>query len=702
MSAHEEAPGQATEGNSNSTYEGINLGSHDTAQDYTDHENYTAYRVPDGRPLNENHAKMLAASGIPPEHAVARGYETIVDSRRLVQLGFVKNACKCVPGLLIPLLRRDGSTWGYQYRPDVPRLNGKGKPIKYETPYQQRNGLDVPPGMGDLLDDPCVPLWVTEGSKKADCGAQYHLCIIALSGVWNWRGTNDMGGKTAVGDWNDVALNGRRVIIAFDGDVTRKPSAAKALCALAHFLKSRGAQVEYLHLPDDGKQKVGLDDYLVPGHTAEDLLRLVKPDQPPVPDEEEPPQPEPPPPPVTPVSLDDAHAVFERWLGHDYDTDALDAVIASAAVERFDDGSDPLWLLVVGGPGVAKTETVQSLDGVGAVVTSSIASEGALLSATSQRERVRGSTGGLLRKFGDCGLLVIKDVTSILSMDRNVRAKVLSALREVYDGRWVREVGTDGGQSIEWRGRLVVVGAVTTAWDAAHSVIATMGDRFVLIRLDSSDIMGRLAAGRRAIGNTGSEALMRAELAQALAGVIAGMNIEPITLTEAETDTIMAAANLVTLARTGVEHDYRGDVIDAHAPEMPTRFGKQLTQVMRGAVAMGINRHNALRLAIRCARDSMPPLRLKIIDDVAAHPNSTTTDVRKRLNKPRNTVDRQLQALHMLGVLTVEDEFRTQGGGSVWWKYSLANDIDPTALLVPDLLLPTPKPQGRERENRGE
>ena len=239
MPADEEAPGQATEGNSNSTYEGINLGFHDTAQDYTDHGDYTAYRGPDGSPLNENHAKMLAASGIPPEHAVARGYETIVDSRRLAAIGIVKAARGRVPGLLIPLLRRDGSTWGYQYRPDDPRLRDD-KPIKYETPWEQRNGLDIPPGMGDLLDDPCVPLWVTEGSKKADCGAQYQLCIVALMGVWNWRGTNDMGGKTAVGDWNDIAVNGRRVIMAFDGDVARKPSAAKALCALADFLKYRG------------------------------------------------------------------------------------------------------------------------------------------------------------------------------------------------------------------------------------------------------------------------------------------------------------------------------------------------------------------------------------------------------------------------------------------------------------------------------
>ena len=72
---------------------------------------------------------------------------------------------------------------------------------------------------------------------------------------------------------------------------------------------------------------------------------------------------------------------------------------------------DPLWLLVVAGPGGAKTETVQALAGAGAHITSTIASEGALLSATPRRDRNKKATGGLLRKIGDRGVLVIKDVT---------------------------------------------------------------------------------------------------------------------------------------------------------------------------------------------------------------------------------------------------------------------------------------------------
>ncbi|GAA6524376.1 hypothetical protein [Intrasporangium sp. DVR] len=379
------------------------------------------------------------------------------------------------------------------------------------------------------------------------------------------------------------------------------------------------------------------------------------------------------------VSLEEAHAVFARWLGDDYDLDALDAMLAAVAVERLD--GDPVWLLILSGSGNAKTETVQSLDGIHAHIVSTISSTGALLSATAQRERSKDATGGLLRELGARGVLVIKDVTSILSMNRDMRAEVLGALREVYDGRWSRRVGTDGGRALEWSGRVVLVGAVTTAWDRAHDVIASMGDRFVLLRMDSRE--GRQAAGRKAIGNTGHEVQMRAELADAVAGVLAGVRTPGVDVTEEETGVLLAAADLVTLARTGVEYDYRGDVIDAHAPEMPTRFAKQLAQIVRGGVAIGMDRGRAMRLAVRCARDSMPPLRLAILDDVAAHPDSPTAEVRKRLSKPRATVDRQLQALHMLGVLEVdEQEGMWAGKPSTVWRYRVAEGIEASALDV--------------------
>jgi hypothetical protein len=188
--------------------------------------------------------------------------------------------------------------------------------------------------------------------------------------------------------------------------------------------------------------------------------------------------------------LGQAHDVFRRWLGEDYDLATLDAMLAVAASERL--SGDPAWLLIISGSGNAKTETVQATSGLGAHVVSTITSDAALFSASPRKQRSKDATGGLLKKIGDRGILAIKDVTSLLSMDRNIRATVLAALREVHDGEWTRNVGADGGQTLSWKGRIVVIGACTTAWDQAHSVIATMGERFVLIRSDSS--LGRVQA----------------------------------------------------------------------------------------------------------------------------------------------------------------------------------------------------------------
>jgi hypothetical protein len=79
-------------------------------------------------------------------------------------------------------------------------------------------------------------------------------------------------------------------------------------------------------------------------------------------------------------------------------------------------------------------------------------------------------------------------------------------------------------------------------------------------------------------------------------------------------------------------------VIDAHDPEMPTRFAKQLTQ-MRGAVAIGMEHQTALKLVLRSAKDSIPQLRLALLNDLASHPHSPVIDIRRRLQRPRLTVE---------------------------------------------------------------
>src|SRR5690606_10638438 len=129
-------------------------------------------------------------------------YVSVDTKKRLENAGFERYQ-RSVPGMLIPLRRADGSAWGYQYRPDSPRTTTAGNTIKYETPKGQRNGIDVPLGVKEAVGDPSVPLWVTEGSRKADAAVSAGLVCVSLPGVWGWRGRNGKGGKLAVADWHD-------------------------------------------------------------------------------------------------------------------------------------------------------------------------------------------------------------------------------------------------------------------------------------------------------------------------------------------------------------------------------------------------------------------------------------------------------------------------------------------------------------------
>jgi hypothetical protein len=219
---------------------------------------------------------MLDASAIRSDVAEARGYRTITSKAEIVRLGFADYQAR-TPALLIPIHDVHGNIRQYLLRPDDPRMDkGKGKPIKYEIPKGAGMLIDIPPFVRPQLGDPGAPLWITEGSRKADAAASIGLACIDVIGVWNWRGTNGEGGTTALGDWEAIAFNGRTAYLAFDSDAWRKPQVHSALKRLAAFLKTRGAHIQIVYLPDapDGA-KMGLDDYLATGKTRDDLLALA-------------------------------------------------------------------------------------------------------------------------------------------------------------------------------------------------------------------------------------------------------------------------------------------------------------------------------------------------------------------------------------------------------------------------------------------
>lgn len=626
-----------------------------------------------GGALFDEHAALLAASAISVDVARERGYRSVDTKTNLEAHGF-SPAQRRVPGLLVPIHGVSDGPALYQYRPDAPRLTDAGRTVKYETPTGSRLVLDVPPRARLRLGDPSVPLWITEGARKADAAVSAGLCCVALLGVWGWRGTNGDGGKTVLPDWHEVALNGRPVFVCFDSDVTTKDAVRKAMRGLVGFLESKGATVQVVYLPDDDGAKVGLDDYLAAGHTVDELEALACADEP-----SPPVAPRPVPRPVAVCTLEATLAAYDRWLELPDRIPLLAALGAYAANQL---PGDPVWLLLVGGSGHGKTEILSPLGRLAGVkLVSTLSGEAALLSGSAQREHAADATGGLLREVGDHGVLVLKDFTSILVMNREARAALLGALREVYDGSWIRRVGTDGGKLLAWSGKLGLIGGCTAALDRAHAVVSSMGERYVVCRLGEQDADD---LGARALTHAGREQTMREELGDAVAGLFTGgIPFEPHERTSDERRRLVDLASLVVQARSPVERDYQGEIELVMDPEAPGRVVKSLERLWAGLDAIGVDPDTGWAVIARVGLDSMPKLRRAVLGELDGQGWRKTSAIADGVGHPTRTTRRALEDLAAHGV--IEREVGGEGRADQWRIASRAAARLTAALTVPEL-----------------
>ena len=383
--------------------------------------------------------------------------------------------------------------------------------------------------------------------------------------------------------------------------------------------------------------------------------------------------------PQYPHTLADVEAIYARWI-RDPDPVPTRAVLASYVANRHLEG-DPVWLMLVGGSGVGKTERLIPLAVMPDVVLeSSITGPAALLSGTAKKERAKDATGGLLRKIPDGGgVLLLKDFTSIIDMHRDARAEVLAALREVYDGRWDRSVGVDGGKTLTWAGHLGLIAGCTTAIDAAHAVVSVMGTRFVLVRLrGDQDIAGS------AFDHVGHEAPMREELRAAVRGLLEHLPGAPHDKATVRAPMI-ALASCVALARSPVDRDQRSEIRLVLDPEASTRIVKMLTQLWRAAGMLGLDPVQAWGLVRRIGLDSIPKLRRAVLDHLASCiGTASTTDVARAVEHPQQTTRRALEDLAAHRVV-----IRSPGGSGKADRWELAPQtrrwLDATVPVLSDL-----------------
>lgn len=159
---------------------------------------------------------------------------------------------------------RNGQRMGFmhgQFKPNEPiKLPKSAKPAKYLSSKAQYDAICINTGNPefwlDIIQNISIPIYITEGAKKAASGLTQGYPTLALLGVDMGLDDGDLVGNLAV-----FAKPGRLFYLCFDGDIVRKKSVQQALLRLCKVLAKRGCTVKVVTW-DESRGK-GMDDFLV-------------------------------------------------------------------------------------------------------------------------------------------------------------------------------------------------------------------------------------------------------------------------------------------------------------------------------------------------------------------------------------------------------------------------------------------------------
>lgn len=159
---------------------------------------------------------------------------------------------------------RNGQRMGFmhgQFKPNEPiKLPKAAKPAKYLSSKAQYDAICLDTGNPkfwlDIIQNISIPVYITEGAKKAASGLTEGYPTLALLGVDMGLNDGDLVGNLAV-----FAKPGRLFYLCFDGDIVRKKSVQQALLRLSKVLAKRGCTVKVVTW-DESRGK-GMDDFLV-------------------------------------------------------------------------------------------------------------------------------------------------------------------------------------------------------------------------------------------------------------------------------------------------------------------------------------------------------------------------------------------------------------------------------------------------------
>lgn len=353
---------------------------------------------------------------------------------------------------------------------------------------------------------------------------------------------------------------------------------------------------------------------------------------------------------LEPITFAELEKVFHKWMLVP-DKHVIKFLLSCYCANEL--SQRPVWAGIIAPSGGGKTELLNSLIALPKIYN---------LSTLTPQTFLSGMPGpkdtSLLPKINN-NIILHKDWTVILSMQRDAKGEIFGQLREIYDGSMKKEFGN--GQSREWQGKVSIIFACTEAVDLNQQQYTHLGERFIYYR----PIMpNRKEVARRSLNNSAHQNDMTKELQNAVYAFIKGIDFSKYTnlpmLPEDTIEQLISLANFCTMARSGVIRDMgpRKDVIFVPTAEMPTRILQQLALLGSGAMIAngGTLLEGDVEMLYKVALDSIPKTNKIVIQEMAKADRQTTAAIATALGYPTETIRTYLENLALLGVCRRDKE----------------------------------------------
>ncbi len=354
---------------------------------------------------------------------------------------------------------------------------------------------------------------------------------------------------------------------------------------------------------------------------------------------------------ITPCNREEFLKILsEKLIIGDMQRQQLDIFYATLVANLKTSGR-PVWLLIVGPPGCGKTMPMLGVQHSPFIYSCSSFRPTALISGWGTQG---GKDVSMIPKLQG-KILIVKDMSSLLSQHSEVVSEIMGLLRDAYDGSCARTYGT--GIERRYDCKFGFIGAATPDIDTNWSLNVRLGARFLRFRCKSTldQVYGKIDLS---LANIKNETHVDNLVEEASLGFLKYLTREETELPHlAMQKEIGRLAQLGAILRTSVaRQNYSRNVLVIPEWEEATRYAKQLAKVALGLAFVRDKEENDeeemedLKAIVRSGMDAKIE---KLCAQIYKNPNATTRELGSAMGVPAGMVRMWLEDLNICRIVVL-------------------------------------------------